>query len=506
MGHTGGYFYFQSGNIYVKCVVNTDLIFISFFGEVAVFVQDANRTYDDAILWETCTGRLETNIVDCHSLVSKKSDSLEALLVSVIIPVYNAERHLKECLDSCLEQTLEQIEIICVNDGSTDHTEEILNQYAKEYLNMIILHQENQGAGVARNLGIEHARGQYITFMDLDDYYPNKDALKKLYDAAVRKKVYACGGSALFVNDEKVNQNNTKLCFQENKIMHYKEHQSTGGFIQFLYSMQFLKESRIVFPAYRRYEDPPFFVEIMTKIERFYVISDWIYAIRKTDKLVSYNNPNIIVDILNGILDILKISRANQFEILHTNMVIGLMESYISYVHKLIYNKNEDVKKCYEKVLSEIDGMLLEQDCRKIRKPQLRTDEEINQMIHQSLKRELTLLKTINSYGEVLIYGAGMAGRTFYHYLLQKECRANIEFMVSVEKPNHTACGKKVKSIKECADKKDDVLVIITNKEDTKQMEESAHQYSFKNIEIVPYNELLLFGADMMQEETLLIY
>lgn len=242
--------------------------------------------------------------------------------VSVIIPVYNAERHLEECLDSCVTQTLMQIEIICINDGSTDSSEEILKKYARKHSNIVILSQKNQGSGVARNLGIEYANGEFIAFMDSDDYYPNKDALKKLYDAAIEKKVLACGGSALFWNDGTINKWDVEMCFHENKIMSYKEYQNTGGFTQFIYNTHFLRESKIIFPTYRRYQDPPFFVEIMTKIGEFYVISDEVYVIRKTDKLVPYNKQDIMVDILNGIRDILKISRLNRFEVLHTNIYI----------------------------------------------------------------------------------------------------------------------------------------------------------------------------------------
>lgn len=422
---------------------------------------------------------------------------MAAISVSVIIPVYNAERHLKECLDSCLEQTLERIEIICINDGSTDHSEKILKKYVDKYSNIVVLRQENQGSGTARNLGIEYANGEFVAFMDSDDYYPDKDALKKLYNTAIRENVLVCGGTALILNEGKVNYSDTKLCFQEDKIMYFREYQKTGGFTQFLYNACFLKESNIVFPAYRRYQDPPFFVEIMTRADRFYVISDWIYAIRNTDKLVRYDNPNIMIGILNGIKDILSSSRKSRFEKLHTNMVISLMDSYIAFVYKLIYRKKENVRECYEKVLAEIDETLLEQDKRKIRKPELMSDDKICLMIEQSLRREQELLDKINSFETVLIYGAGMAGRTLYNYLLKRKCCANIEFMVTAEEPDYTACGKKVKSIQEFIEVKEDVLVIIANKHHIKQMEENARNYQFKSIETVSYDELKLFGADM---------
>ena len=91
--------------------------------------------------------------------------------VSVIIPVYNTENYLKECLDSVTNQTLNDIEIICVNDGSTDGSLSILNDYAQKYPKIIVINQENKGVSSARNKGIEKACGEYIMFLDSDDYF-----------------------------------------------------------------------------------------------------------------------------------------------------------------------------------------------------------------------------------------------------------------------------------------------------------------------------------------------
>lgn len=90
--------------------------------------------------------------------------------VSVIIPVYNAERYLKQCLDSIINQTLKEIEIICVDDGSTDSSLEILKKYEKKDGRVQIIQQKNQFAGVARNNGLKIARGKYVFFIDSDDF------------------------------------------------------------------------------------------------------------------------------------------------------------------------------------------------------------------------------------------------------------------------------------------------------------------------------------------------
>lgn len=93
--------------------------------------------------------------------------------ISTVIPVYNAEKYLTRCLDSVLHQGLQNCEVICVDDGSCDGSLEILKEYAQRFSNFYFFHQENKHAGVARNVGVQYAKGEFIHFLDADDYlYP----------------------------------------------------------------------------------------------------------------------------------------------------------------------------------------------------------------------------------------------------------------------------------------------------------------------------------------------
>lgn len=100
--------------------------------------------------------------------------------VSVIIPAYNAEKYVKEALDSLKNQTYKNVEIVVIDDGSTDKTYEIVHNYASEYSNLILVHQENGGVCAARNKGLDLATGDYIMFLDADDYF-SQDAIETLY-------------------------------------------------------------------------------------------------------------------------------------------------------------------------------------------------------------------------------------------------------------------------------------------------------------------------------------
>lgn len=119
-------------------------------------------------------------------------------LVSVLIPVYNVEEYLERCLDSVLNQSLTRIEVICVNDGSTDKSLEILKKYQENDSRVIIVNKENGGLPSARNAGIERARGEYVGFVDSDDYV-QPDMFEKLYNTAKREKseVVVCGANIL---------------------------------------------------------------------------------------------------------------------------------------------------------------------------------------------------------------------------------------------------------------------------------------------------------------------
>ncbi len=427
-------------------------------------------------------------------------EQAEHIAVSVIIPIFNAERHMEECLDSCFGQTLNNIEVICINDGSTDKTEEILERYAQSHNNMRVLSQENQGAGAARNLGIKDARGEFIAFMDSDDYYPNEYVLQRLYITAVNEKVLACGGSALFLSGEE-----QPLSFNECKRMYYKDYQIWSGFTRFIYQRKFLIDNKLFFPLYRDNEDPPFFTRTMMMVQEFYIISDCTYMIRNTDKIIRRDDPAVLLGTLRGCKDILNIASQNHFEKLQINAIVTL-ESCLPFVYKAIYRGNTAIRKQCEEVLYEIDDEVLINYAKAITKPQLLSDEQIYELIKRVLDKEKELINKIKSYEKVLIYGAGRVGRWLCDYIVKRGYNGDIMFMSSFIEPNYTACGKKVRSILSCVKYKDDALVLIANKNSADQMEENAHKHLFKNVEKIPYEELMLFGADLKEDSYITIF
>ena len=151
---------------------------------------------------------------------------------SIIIPVYNVERYLSKSLDSVINQTLKDIEIICIDDGSTDNSLRILNEYAAKDSRIIIIKQENHGQGIARNKGVDIANGQYVLFVDPDDWIEENtlDVLyKKFTDSGVDviffdyKKINEYSGEEkLYTFAKEIKKQNYKLDFEKNPYFNWK--------------------------------------------------------------------------------------------------------------------------------------------------------------------------------------------------------------------------------------------------------------------------------------------
>ena len=149
------------------------------------------------------------------------------IFISIVVPVYNTEQYLDECLQSILKQTIiENIELICVNDGSSDNSLEILNLYKEKFPNMIIIDQKNSGAPTARNNGLRVATGEYVYFIDSDDYIINDNCLNELYNVAKKAFLDILNFNHLILKNNSLKKVSIKR--ENNKIYTGKEYISTA--------------------------------------------------------------------------------------------------------------------------------------------------------------------------------------------------------------------------------------------------------------------------------------
>lgn len=232
--------------------------------------------------------------------------------VSIIMPVYNAQEYLASTLETVFTQTLEPLEIICVDDGSTDSSLEILKDFALKYDNIVVLTQKNQGAGKARNYGLSVAKGDYVAFLDADDCYPAVFTLEILYQKAVGYKAYIAGGSfsdfAGNIKNDMYGGIASGYTFKNEGFVKYKNYQFDYGYHRFIYQREFLKEHNIMFPNYRRFQDPPFFIEAMVAAKKFYAVPMVTYCYRVAHKEINWSDQKVN-DFFEGLLHDLQLAK-----------------------------------------------------------------------------------------------------------------------------------------------------------------------------------------------------
>ena len=254
---------------------------------------------------------------------------MEHPAVSVIIPVWNSGKYFRECLDSVLSQSLRNIEVLIVDDASTDGSGAVAEEYASRDARITVMHQPSStGAGPARNRAMAVARGEYIAFMDSDDLYPSNDVLETLYHKAVEKHADVCGGSLYKIDDEGHIMDNMvpHQFFNYEGWYDYREYQYDGGFYRFLYNRIFLNKNGLYFADYRRFQDALFFVKTMTAAKCFYALPQYSYAYRKNHKNVIWTYEKVR-DHLNGIHEMLRFSLMHHFNGLHYLMAKNLLDS-----------------------------------------------------------------------------------------------------------------------------------------------------------------------------------
>lgn len=274
--------------------------------------------------WETLLWIAE-NPEEYYDLRIKKQK------VTVVVPVFNVENYLDECLESIVGQSLTEIEIICIDDGSTDGSLKKLKSFAQKDKRIQVYNQSNAGVGITRNKGIEMAHGEFVIFMDPDDFYPDNNVLKILYDNAVNNDVLISGGSfSDFVNGS-INTSYGKslsgYIFDFDGIVEYKDYQFDFGFHRFIYNAEMLRENKIYFPNLKRFQDPPFFVKAMMQAERFYAIRKSVYCYRRNSHPMVWTEEKL-TDALNGVLMNLKLSAELGYSKLHSYTVQRLLISF----------------------------------------------------------------------------------------------------------------------------------------------------------------------------------
>ena len=245
--------------------------------------------------------------------------------VSIIIPVYNVEKYIGKCLDSLVNQTLEDIEIIVVNDGSPDNSQKIIDKYVEKYPNKIkSFIKENGGQGSARNLGLKYAKGKYISFVDSDDWL-EKNAIEEMYNEAIKSK------SDIVICDMVDHFNNNKTLYH-NCTIYDNVYEVTPSACNKIFKRSII--SNIKFLGKLWYEDFNFTTKILLKKPTISVISKPFYNCHCREVSTMNNNNSLKnLDMITIIDDLISYSKEN-------NLYDKDLFSFIIFHHILITSIN----------------------------------------------------------------------------------------------------------------------------------------------------------------------
>lgn len=208
--------------------------------------------------------------------------------ISIIIPVYNVEKYIKRCLDSIINQTLKELEIICIDDGSTDGSGQILDEYSQNDSRIKVIHKQSEGQGIARNIGLEYATGEYIGFVDSDDWIE-----PETYECAISKMTEDIDvvfyGIDIVLEDSVDEQTQSiqdlKRYYSSCNTTYIGEvelnddiiFKSTVNIWNKLYKASIIKENQLYFPDIITSEDIMFFYEYMLLCKKAYYIEKCFY-------------------------------------------------------------------------------------------------------------------------------------------------------------------------------------------------------------------------------------
>ena len=207
--------------------------------------------------------------------------------VSVIVPIYNVEKYIKKCLNSLVNQTLQEIQIILVNDGSKDKSGEIAKEYAQTYKNKILyLEKENGGISDARNYGIPYAEGEYIAFIDSDDYI-DENAYEEMYDKAKKENsdYVECDFIWEYPNKNKIDRykeyTDLKEMFKNVRVVAWNK----------LIKKEIILKNNLYFPKGLRYEDVEFTYKLIPYLNKIsYISKPFIHYVQRDNSIINNQN------------------------------------------------------------------------------------------------------------------------------------------------------------------------------------------------------------------------
>ncbi len=372
--------------------------------------------------------------------------------VSVIITTYNMESYIKCCIDSVLEQTLDGIEVIVIDDGSTDKTKNVIEQNYSLYDNLHYVYKENAGAGVARNMAIDIARGEYLLFMDADDKYPSTDCVEKLYATAKDNGAKICGGNIIIFDgsnekeEYKAGMGNIKHTV--NGFIDSVDFFYLFGHTRYIYQRQMIIDNNIRYLSCRRFEDQTFIIRSLAAAQKLYELDYPVYWCRRSEiKSVSRDS---WIETFRGYRDTIKVLIDCNMRLMFAENIKNILSSFASRWQLMGFVNDPEVTMIAE----EIERVLRKNDW---------TNDSLKGLIDIAADVDRRV-RLIPADKKIIIYGVGKNTISFMNEY-EEYLQDRIVGMAVTQKnsDNSLFAGKyPVKRIEDYVDEKNEVVVLVT--------------------------------------------
>ena len=279
----------------------------------------------------------------------------DSMKISVIIPVYNTGNYLKKCLNSILNQTLKEIEIIIVNDGSSDNSLDIIKKYMKKNKNIILINKENGGQGSARNMGISRATGEYISFVDSDDFI-DEEMLEEMYLTAKENDsdIVICNISDYYEKSgtmRDVSLNLKKEVSIQEAILY-----SVPSVVNKIYRRELLQDNKLFFNEKIWYEDFPYSIQLLVHAKKISFINKPFYHyFHRIQSTMHNQNISKNLDILKAYDELEEYLKINNYYDKYENEIqfLLLKEVFVATINRVIRTSNPISQK--RKIIKEIE-------------------------------------------------------------------------------------------------------------------------------------------------------
>lgn len=420
-------------------------------------------------------------------MAAENTNKVSTIKISIIIPMHNEEKYLQECLESVLSQTINDIEVICVDDGSTDNTLQILQGYDDSRLT--IIKQNRQGAGMARNRALDVASGEFVAFMDADDYYPCKNTLENMYIYAKKNEVDAVGGSLLLDHDGKVEWDSSltrkKRVFMNDDVIEFLDYQFFCGYWRFIYKLETLRKYNIYFPSYRRFQDPPFMLKALNSIGRFGTLREGTYVYRIYEKKINYENTELICDFASAFIDMLEYSTLYNLDEVERFICDVLLLEYKNRFLAHLSKGNNTLRELLVHIGNMIEGNNRVNECN-----DYTIETNIDRRIAEYVDKITNIYDNVDKYLQVIIYGAGAVGRDLYDMLYKYNEQAEYIFVETKIDKKKVIGDIEVKEIESLNKINKNIPVFICNISHYQEMYDKAVECGFNTIIVI--NEFLI--------------